>query len=177
MNRDNIIAILGILKTAYPSFYANMTKAEGEATIALWQEMFNDTSPAVVTLAVKSLISHLKFPPTIADVKEEIANRTHKENAIDYWNEAYNMICNGSYMTQEEFEQCSEVCQRYFGSVARLREKSRTENLNLEVEQSNFNKVAESLITRKKQDLMLPANVKKEIDKLAEHMSIKMIGE
>lgn len=177
MNRDEVVAILGILKVSFPRFYANITKSEAEETIALWQEMFSDTSPAVVTLAVKSLISHLKFPPTIADVKEEIANRTHKENAIDYWNEAYNMICNGSYMTQEEFEQCSEVCQRYFGSVARLREKSRTEKLNLEVEQSNFNKVAESLITRKKQDLMLPASVKKEINKLAECVSIKMLGE
>lgn len=177
MNRDEVVAILGILKVSFPRFYANITKSEAEETIALWQEMFKDTSPAIVTLAVKSLISHLKFPPTIADVKEEIASRTNKDTAIDYWNEAYNMICNGSYMSQEEFEQCSEVCQRYFGSVARLREKSRTENLNLEVEQSNFNKVAESMIIRKKQDLMLPVSIKKEIDKLAEYMSIKMLGE
>lgn len=177
MNREQTIAILGIIKTAYPRFYEGKTKGELENMIALWQEMFSDTSPAVVTLAVKSLIAHLKFPPTIADVKEEIASRANKDTAIDYWNEAYNMICDGSYMTQEEFEQCSEVCQRYFGSLARLREKSRTQGLNFEVEQSLFNKTVETLIERKRQDLMLPASVKQELDKLAERMSIKMIGE
>lgn len=177
MNREQTIAILGVIKTAYPRFYDGKTKSELEQMIALWQEMFSDTNPAIVTLAVKSLISHLKFPPTIADVKEEIASRTNKDTAIDYWNEAYNMICNGSYMTQEEFEECSYICQRYFGSVARLREKSRTENLNFEVEQSNFNKTAEILMERQKQDLMLPASIKQDLEKLVEHMSIKMIGE
>ena len=170
MQRDTIIAVLGILKTAYPRFYANMTKKEAEETIALWQEMFADTNPQILLLAVKSLISHFEFPPTIADIKKEIVKRTSNEETIDYWNEAYKMICNGSYMTEEEFESHSDICKRYFGSVSRLKEKSRTENLNLEVEQSLFNKTAETLKQRKEQEIMLPTDIKLQINELSNKM-------
>lgn len=170
MQRETIIAILGILKTAYPRFYANMTKKEAEETIALWQEMFSDTNPQILVLAVKSLISHFEFPPTIADIKKEMLKRTSTEETIDYWNEAYKMICNGLYMTEEEFENHSDICKRYFGNIARLKEKSRTQNLNLEVEQSLFNKTAETLKQRKEQEIMLPEDIKLKINELSNKM-------
>lgn len=103
MSRDNIIAILGILKTAYPRFYANMTKSEAEETIALWQEMFSDTDIRILTIAVKRLIAHFEFPPTIADVKKEVIKITTKqESNIDYWQEAFKMMSNANYMQKEE---------------------------------------------------------------------------
>ena len=170
MQRDTIIAVLGILRTAYPRFYANMTKKEAEETIALWQEMFIDTNPHILLLAVKSLISHFEFPPSIADIKKEIVKHTNKEETIDYWNEAYKMICNGSYMTEEEFESHSDICKRYFGSVSRLKEKSRTENLNLEVEQSLFNKTAESLRQRETEKNMLPQDIRTKLNELTNKM-------
>lgn len=177
MNREHTIAILGILKTAYPRFYANMKKQEAEDTIALWQEMFNDTDPMIVTIAVKSLIAHLEFPPTIADVKKEISKMNDSDKTIDYWNEAYKMICNGLYMTDEEFKSHSRVVQRYFGSVNRLKEKSMTENLNFEVEQSNFNKVVDVLLQEQKEYTMLPGNVREQINALASKMdAVKMLG-
>ena len=122
MNRDNIIAILGILKTAYPRFYANMTKNEAEETIALWQEMFSDTDIRILTIAVKRLITHLEFPPTIADVKKEIVKITSDNtNIMDYWQDAFKMMCNANYMTSEEFELYPEICKKFFGSVGNLK--------------------------------------------------------
>ena len=124
MSRDGIIAILGILRTAYPRFYANMTASEAEGTIALWGEMLGDIDIQTLTVAVKSLIAHFEYPPTISEVRKEVARITSSDNmtAIDAWNEAHKMICNGLYMTQAEFDKASPKVKRFFGSVRQLKE-------------------------------------------------------
>ena len=87
MNREQIIVILKLLKTAYPKFYMNMTKDDAENTINLWLDMFKSDNPQTVMVAVKELISNFKFPPTIADVKEQIAKITIKKTDLtEEWN-------------------------------------------------------------------------------------------
>ena len=162
MSRDNIIAILGILKTAYPRFYANMKKTEAEETISLWQEMFSDTDIRILTIAVKRLITHFEFPPTIADVKKEILKITTKqESNIDYWQEVLKMMSNAHYMKKEEFDTYSDICKRFFGNVDNLRsygvmEKQEVIN-NI---QPRFLKYAENYQKQEKENMMLPSNYK-----------------
>ena len=167
VSKEEMGQIMKILRTAYPRYYKDISKEEMMNAINLWCEMFSDVDLLTLSLAVKSLISHFEYPPTIADIRKEILKHSEKKETIDYWNEAYNMICNGLYMTEDQFEQHSEVCKRYFGSVARLREKSGTENLNLEVEQSLFNKTAEKMKQRKEHDLLLPNKLKNMIDNVS----------
>ena len=178
MSRDNIIAILGILKTAYPRFYANMTKSEAEETIALWQEMFKDTDIRVLTIAVKRLITHLEFPPTIADVKKEIVKITTKqESNIDYWQEAFKMMSNANYMQKEEFDTYSDVCKKFFGNVDNLRSygtMDRKEVINNI--QPRFLKYVENYQKEAKENMMLPNDYKKMVQKLVSKFEIKKIG-
>lgn len=178
MSRDNIIAILGILKTAYPRFYANMTKAEAEETIALWQEMFNDTDIRVLTIAVKRLITHLEFPPTIADVKKEILKITSdNKNIIDYWQEAFKMMCNANYMTSEEFATYPDMCKRFFGSVSNLKTYGTMErDYVLNNIQPRFLKYAETYKKEEKENAMLPSNFKNMVSQLANKFELKTIG-
>lgn len=172
VSKQEMSKIMDILKTAYSRYYNNISRDEMIKTINLWTEMFSDTDLVTLAIAVKSLISHFEFPPTIADIRKEIIKlSSDKKINIDYWNEAYKMICNGSYMTEEQFEQHSEICKRYFGSLNRLREKSRTEDLNLEVEQSLFNKTAELMLQNKKQEKMIPNDIKNKLNEM-----IKQIG-
>ncbi len=177
MSRDNIIAILGILKTAYPRFYANMTKSEAEETIALWQEMFKDTDIRVLTIAVKRLITHLEFPPTIADVKKEIVKITTKqESNIDYWQEAFKMMSNANYMQKEEFDTYSDVCKKFFGNVDNLRSygtMDRKEVINNI--QPRFLKYVENYQKQEKENMMLPNDYKKMVQKLVSKFEIKKI--
>ena len=178
MSRDNIIAILGILKTAYPRFYANMTKSEAEETIALWQEMFKDTDIRVLTIAVKRLITHLEFPPTIADVKKEIVKITTKqESNIYYWQEAFKMMSNANYMQKEEFDTYSDVCKKFFGNVDNLRSygtMDRKEVINNI--QPRFLKYVENYQKQEKENMMLPNDYKKMVQKLVSKFEIKKIG-
>lgn len=178
MSRDNIIAILGILKTAYPRFYANMTKSEAEETIALWQEMFSDTDIRILTIAVKRLIAHFEFPPTIADVKKEVIKITTKqESNIDYWQEAFKMMSNANYMQKEEFDKYSDICKRFFGNVDNLRSygiMDRKEVINNI--QPRFLKYAENYQKQEKENMMLPNDYKKMVQKLVSKFEIKKIG-
>lgn len=178
MSRDNIIAILGILKTAYPRFYANMTKSEAEETIALWQEMFSDTDIRILTIAVKRLIAHFEFPPTIADVKKEVIKITTKqESNIDYWQEAFKMMSNANYMQKEEFDKYSDVCKKFFGNVDNLRSygiMDRKEVINNI--QPRFLKYAENYQKQEKENMALPENYKKMVQKLVSKFEVKKIG-
>ena len=178
MSRDNIIAILGILKTAYPKFYKEMKKTEAEETISLWQEMFSDTDIRILTIAVKRLITHFEFPPTIADVKKEILKITTKqESNIDYWQEVLKMMSNALYMKKEEFDTYSDICKRFFGNVDNLRsygvmEKQEVIN-NI---QPRFLKYAESYQKQEKENMMLPSNYKEMVQKLANNFDVKKLG-
>ena len=75
--------------------------------------------------SVKKTIIESPYPPTIHDIRKnaiEIANPSNNRNALDAWNEAYLMISNGLYMTQEEFEQHSPEVRNFFGSVRQVYE-------------------------------------------------------
>lgn len=178
MSRDNIIAILGILKTAYPRFYANMAKNQAEETIALWQEMFSDTDIRILTIAVKRLIAHFEFPPTIADVKKEVIKITTKqESNIDYWQEAFKMMSNANYMQKEEFDTYSDVCKNFFGNVDNLRSygtMDRKEVINNI--QPRFLRYVENYQKQEKENMMLPNDYKKMVQKLVSKFEIKKIG-
>ena len=81
MNREEIIAILKVLKVAYPRFYNNITKEDMLKTIDLWGEMFKNDSKQDITRAVKELICELEFPPSIAEIKKKI-NKYKGERAM-----------------------------------------------------------------------------------------------
>lgn len=177
MTRDNVIAILGILKTAYPRFYVNMKKTEAEETISLWQEMFSDTDIRILTIAVKRLITHFEFPPTIADVKKEILKITTKqENNIDYWQEVLKMMSNSLYMKKEEFDTYSDICKRFFGNVDNLRSYGEMEKQEvINNIQPRFLKYAENYQKEKKENMLLPNDYKDMVKKLCSNFDINQI--
>ena len=178
MKKENIIAILGILKTAYPRFYANMTKNEAEETIALWYEMFKSEDIRILTLAVKRLITHLEFPPTIADIKKEIVKMTSKdESVMDYWQYVVKMMGKANYMQADEFEQYPEICKRFFGSVGNLRPYGMMEQeYTINNIQSRFIKFAENYQKEQNERKMLPPEFNSMVDKLINDMETKQIG-
>ena len=177
MTRDNVIAILGILKTAYPKFYKEMKKTEAEETISLWQEMFSDTDIRILTIAVKRLITHFEFPPTIADVKKEILKITTKqENNIDYWQEVLKMMSNSLYMKKEEFDNYSDICKRFFGNVDNLRSYGEMEKQEvINNIQPRFLKYAENYQKEKNENMRLPNDYKDMVKKLCSNFDINQI--
>ena len=170
MNREEIITVLGILKIAYPRFYANLSKEDAEKTISLWQNMFQNEQGKVVILAVKNLINTFSFPPTIADIKQEIykLQNVEEDNAIELYRLLKKAISNGIYGSVEEFEKLPPIVQKFVGSPNQLRNWATDTEFNDGVLRGQFYKQIEILRQREKESKMMLPEVKAMVNKLLE---------
>ena len=163
MTRDNTIMILGILKTSYPNFYKDMSNSEMYNVLDLWSEMFEKDDLNLVKLAVKELIQTLKFPPTIADVKQKMDELTCKETLpVDLWASLKKAVRNSIYNAEEEFAKLPEECKMFIKSPAQLREIAVMDSDVVDsVTKGQFLKQIETIQKRLKEDrLMLPETKK-----------------
>lgn len=178
MNREQTIAILKVLKVAYPRFYAEMSKKEAEDTINLWQEMFSNDNPALVTAAVKELVNSFKFPPTIADVKDKIYEITNKEEEtpVELWNAIKKAMRNSTYNAVEEFERLPEIAKKFVGSPNQLREWAISDDYNDGVVKGQFFKQVEIIKQREKDNAMMLPEVRNLVQQLSANSNIRLLS-
>ena len=178
MDREQAIKVLKILKTAYPKFYADMDKQAAEDTINLWIDMFKHENINLVIVAVKNLINTFKFPPTIADVKEEMYKLTEqeKQTPVEVWNLIKGAIRNSSYNSYEEFNRLPEIAQKFVGSPNQLKEWAIATDYNDGVVKGQFLKQYEILQKRDKETKMMLPEVKELVMQLVQNTEIKRIG-
>lgn len=162
MDREQAIVVLKLLKTAYPRFYTDITKEEAENMVALWVDMFRHEDPTLVLLAVKELINTLKFPPTVADVKEKMYSLTTKtESPAELWGTLAKAVRNGLYGYHEEFEKLPDVIKTFVREPAQLREMAQMDTDTFHtVTKGQFLKQIEIIQKRQKDDKMMLPDVK-----------------
>lgn len=172
MTRDEVVAILGTLKTAYPKFYAEMSKQEMFNTIDLWTEMFAHERTDLVVAAVKNLINTFKWPPTIADIKEEMYKLTDTETEapIELWNKIKSAIRNSAYNSYDEFQKLPEEAKTFVGSPNQLREWALATDYNDGVVKGQFLKQIEVIQKRKKDSKLMLPEVKNIVQQLSSNM-------
>ena len=176
MTRQEALAIMITLKTAYPTFYKNYSKDEINAAVDLWATMFADDPAYIVTEAVKSLMCTLKYPPTIADVKEKIAMITQPPIMTEM--EAWDMVRRAIsyYHANEAFRNLPPILQKIVGSPNQLREWAlmNVETVN-SVIQSNFMRSYKAKVAQEKEYAMLPESTRQLIQSIAVKMDMKAI--
>lgn len=177
MTRQETVVIITLLAGNYESF-AKRTQTDEQVKIILdtWYSCLEDLDYKLVLQAVKKTIIESPYPPTIHDIRKnaiELVNPGSKKTAIEAWNEAYKMICNGAYMTQEEFELHSPETKKFFGSVNQLRAYATNVDFNMDVVRSNFLKQYELIISQEKSQKLLPQKMQDMIGQLANKMSVK----
>lgn len=74
MMREESLQVLSVLKAAYPSAFKDLNKQDANGVITVWSTQFADTQLEMVLIAVNELIGKCKFTPSIAEVKETIAD-------------------------------------------------------------------------------------------------------
>lgn len=163
MTREEVVMVLGILKTAYPNFYRNMTKEEGYGTIELWSDMFKGDDTRLVTVAVKELINSFKYPPTIADIKEQMMKLTTKKTDLtEEWNALQRAIGNSLYNSEESFNKLPDIAKRFAGSPSQLREMATMDSdVVHSVVKGQFFKQAEILQKRDEEEKRMLPETKK----------------
>lgn len=179
MNKQETTQIITLLAGNYSSI-AEKTKEQKQMMLNTWQECLGDLDYNLVLQAVKKTIIESPYPPTIHDIRKnavEIVNPTTKRTGIEAWDEAYKMICNGNYMTEEQFKMASPEVRKFFGSVNQLKAYSKNADFNMDVVRSNFLKQYDTIVNREKEQKLLPQQMQDFTKQLAERMSIKQIGE
>ena len=177
MTRQEALAVMAMLKTAYPNFYKDLSKEDISAAVNLWATMLSEESIQVVTEAIKALICTLKYPPTIADVKEKIREITQPDEMTEM--EAWDMVRRAIsyYHANEAFANLPPMLQKIVGSPNQLREWALmdVETVN-SVIQSNFMRSYRVMAAREREYAMLPSSTKKFIAEITFKRDTKAIA-
>lgn len=176
MNRVETIQVITLLAGNYDSM-AKKDKTQKELMIATWLECLGDLDYQLILNAVKKTIISSPYPPTVHDIRKNATDliSSTKNNALEDWDECYKMICNGTYMTQKEFDSHSDICKKFLGSISQLRAYASNTDFNMDVVRSNFLKQHEILSKREQEQKLLPKSMQEFTQKLAEKMDIKQI--
>ena len=163
MNKQETIQVITLLAGNYNSI-AEKDKTQKQLMVNTWLECLGDLDYNLVMQAVKKTIIESPYPPTIHDIRKnaiEIANPTSNRTAIEAWNEAYGMICNGLYMTDEEFDTHSNDVKKFFGSVRQVKELAMTDaDVVNSVTKGQFLKQYDVIQQREHEDKLLPDAMK-----------------
>lgn len=79
MTKKETISLFGILIAAYPNFDKFKDDSQVEGMVNMWASLFADDDGAIVGLAVKKHIMTSKWPPSIAEIREIMADITHPD--------------------------------------------------------------------------------------------------
>lgn len=72
MTVEESIKLLALIKLAYPNSYKDIDKDTQIATVNMWQRNFDTIPLAIMELALDHFVRVSKFPPTIADICDEL---------------------------------------------------------------------------------------------------------
>jgi hypothetical protein len=74
MDNYEATKLLAMVKIAYPNSYKGMDNESLMATVNMWAMSFPDVPYPIMEQAFNSLRMKLKFPPTVAEMAEEIGH-------------------------------------------------------------------------------------------------------
>lgn len=89
MNREESIKLLALIKVAYPAAYKDMDKETKLATVNMWQTTFPSVPYSIMEMAFNRFRMASKFPPTVAEMAEELVNVHYQ--ALEGALEAHNL--------------------------------------------------------------------------------------
>lgn len=123
MTRDEVITLIQTIIVMYPGSKINADPL----TVAVWHEMLRDLPGDVVSAATKRMCATLKFPPSIADVLDNVAQATREAQGIPTAGEAWAKVRKamswyGYYRPDEAREALGEGIWRAIEMVGGWRE-------------------------------------------------------
>lgn len=182
MNQKETIAVLAVLKTAYPQFYRGLSPQELQETVTLWSEMFAAEDFQVVKAAVKAHIATdaKGYPPHIGAIKAAIRKITQPDemSEMEAWGYVSRALRNSSYNSIKEFERLPPVVRRIVGAPSQLREWAAMDSDTVQsVVQSNFMRSYRVRAQHEREYLALPESVRELMGQLTGSMAMPALKE
>lgn len=165
MTREETVKIIRIMVDSYPNYKPN----DLSETVDVWQMMLEEYSYQEVSVALKAYIlsDDSGFAPSIGKLVSKIHTMTAPQelNEMEAWSLVYKAICNSTYNSVSEFDKLPPLVQKAVGLPDSLREWAMTENLNLEVVMSNFQRSYKIELQRHEELQKMPQNIRHLIEK------------
>jgi hypothetical protein len=164
MTRDEVIALIQTIIVIYP---ASKVKAD-ELTVSVWHEMLSDLPGDVVSAATKRMCSKLKFPPSIADIRENVAEAVKEAKGIPSAGDAWAKVRKalswyGYYRPEEARKALGEQIWRAVEMVGGWRELCEGETAILSAQ---FERRYNAMVQQDMNRVQIPASVNEEMKKL-----------
>lgn len=188
MTREETLAIMSVLKAAYPTYYKGLNRNDAEAVVSLWTEMFKDEPAQVVAVAVKAHIASDSkgFPPHIGAIKDAIAklHQPDQMTALEAWEHVRRAMrgasmspsscvyiggkTDGKTTAEKNFERMPELVQRIVGSPSQLAQWADmdAEVIN-SVVSSNFQRSFNARAAHEREILTLPTDVRNAMQQIS----------
>lgn len=191
MNREETLAIMSVLKAAYPAYYKGLNRQDAESVVSLWTEMFKDEPAQVVAVAVKAHIAsdNKGFPPHIGAIKDAIAklHQPDQMTALEAWEYVrqamrgasmspsscvyINGKTDGKTTAERNFEKMPELVQRIVGTPGQLAQWADMEaDVVNSVISSNFQRSFNARAVHERELLTLPSDVRGAMQSIAAGM-------
>lgn len=177
MNRADVMGVLAMLQTAYPSFYAKQSDQQMREAVNLWTDLFADDPAPVVYAAVKSIIvAGGAFPPSIGEIKNRMHDLTTPAglSETEAWALVSKAISNGIYGYEKEFAALPPEVQTAVGSQNQLREWAMMDIETVQsVVASNFMRGYKTACRREREVAMLPESVRALLDGVGDKLMLE----
>lgn len=82
MDTQEATKLLALIKLAYPSAYKGVDKPSALATVNMWAMSFREVPYPVMEQAFDGLRMVLKFPPTVAEMAEQLRKMHYEADQI-----------------------------------------------------------------------------------------------
>lgn len=171
MTRAETLAVMSILKAAYPAYYRGMKRKDAEAVVNLWAEMLADYPADLVVAAVKTHIASDRkgFPPHIGAIIAAIGeiSRPAELSEGEAWALIAKALRNSSYNSEKEFAALPENLQRLVGHHSQLREWASMDTSTVQsVVQSNFMRSYRARAESERKMRAMPSDVRSKMEEL-----------
>ncbi len=170
MTKIETAKLLAVLAAAFPRFEVDDLKVQ------VWHEMLGDLDYSLASLAIKKLILENTFAPAIAEVRKAVMEILNPDGmtAAEGWGEVERAIrIYGYYREAEALESMSP-------RVAKVVKFIGWQNICLNEEpgvvRGQFLKMYQQVQERDHREMLLPADLRQEIQRLAGMMDMKAIA-
>lgn len=158
---------MAVIRTAYPTYYHDMSESELIQAVKLWAEMFADDPARDVAAAVKAYMATdaKGFPPSIGQIKakmQTIGTPDHLPETAA-WALVRKAIADSIYHANEQFDALPETV-RACVTPDLLREWAMDESASEQVIASNFMRSYRQAVERQKEFDALPTDIKNLIE-------------
>jgi hypothetical protein len=163
VKQTEVIKLIGLCSINYRNWPED---GKEELVKELWTKMLSDTSFEVAQVAIEKFLSESVYPPTIADIRQRIADITviPEKTGIEAWGDVKQAIRQyGSYNEKKAMDSLRGVTRKVVEAVG-FRTLCMSENEM--ADRAHFLKVYDNLDKREQEDSKLLLSTKESIQRI-----------